>query len=101
MIREPRAYLALFIFFTLLTVGPPSQAQNANAVWVVPIEGQITPATTQFVASRIEEANDVLPLALVFLIDTPGRPCRRGARHLGQHPQRGAGADYCGGTRRL
>ena len=74
MTRKPRAYLAfLSAFLTVLAgLGPPSQAQNANAVWVVPIEGQITPATTQFVASRIEEANDTLPLALVFLIDTPG-----------------------------
>ena len=78
MNRRLRATLALLpLFLTLLAgLGPPSYAQsdtrNANAVWIVPIEGQITPATAQFVASRIEEANDAQPLALVFLIDTPG-----------------------------
>ena len=74
MIRRSRANLALLSFlFTLLAgLGTPGHAQDANAVWVVPIEGQITPATAQFIDARIEEANDVLPLALVFLINTPG-----------------------------
>jgi membrane-bound serine protease (ClpP class) len=46
------------------------------AVWVIPIDTEITPATTQFVLSRVEQANQELPLALVFLIDTPGGQVR-------------------------
>ncbi len=48
--------------------------QNINDVWVVPIDTEISPATAQFVKSRITQANeaDPQPLALVFLIDTPG-----------------------------
>ena len=74
MLLRLRASLAFFTLFSafLLGLGPHAQAQDANAVWVVPIEGQITPATAQLVASRIEDANDVQPLALVFLINTPG-----------------------------
>ena len=49
------------------------QAQGVTReVWVVPIETQITPATAQFVQSRIEQANEVQPLALVFYLNTPG-----------------------------
>lgn len=43
-----------------------------NAVWVIPIEGEITAATAQFVASRIAQANAAQPLAVVLYIDTPG-----------------------------
>ena len=74
MTRRLRATLAALTTLLAVLVGlsPPSYAQNANAVWVIPVEGQITPATAQFIDSRIQEANDVLPLALVFLINTPG-----------------------------
>ena len=74
MTRRLRATLAALttLLAVLVCLSPPSYAQNANAVWVIPVEGQITPATTQFIDSRIQEANDVLPLALVFLINTPG-----------------------------
>jgi len=41
-------------------------------VWVVPITGEITPATAQFVRMRVERANREQPLALVFEIYTPG-----------------------------
>lgn len=43
-----------------------------NEVWLVPIEGEITSATTAFVRSRVARANDERPLALAFYVDTPG-----------------------------
>jgi membrane-bound serine protease (ClpP class) len=43
-----------------------------NKVWILPIEGEITTATAQFVSSKVEQANTEQPLALVFYIDTPG-----------------------------
>lgn len=48
-----------------------AQSEQAG-LWVVPIRGEITSATAQFVRSRIDQANEALPLALVFVIDTPG-----------------------------
>jgi len=47
-------------------------AQDAESVWILPIDTEITPATAQFVASRIERANEVRPLAVLLRIDTPG-----------------------------
>lgn len=47
-------------------------AQDADAVWILPIDTEITPATAQFVASRIERANEVRPLAILLRVDTPG-----------------------------
>ncbi len=49
-----------------------AQSQAGNAVWLVPIDTEITPATAQFVASRVTRANQEQPLALLFLLDTPG-----------------------------
>ena len=61
-------------FTALSTVGAQSSSQNINDVWLVPIDSEISPATAQFVKSRINQANsaDPQPLAIVFLIDTPG-----------------------------
>ena len=67
--RWSLAFLTLFL--TLLTAAWGA-AQAQRPVWVVPIEGVITPATAQFVASRLEEAAAEQPLAVVFEIDTPG-----------------------------
>lgn len=47
-------------------------AQTDDTVWLVPIEGAISPATTQYVRSRVERANEERPLALLFHLDTPG-----------------------------
>jgi hypothetical protein len=47
-------------------------AQAPRAVWVVPIDTQITSATVQFVETRLERAGAEQPLAVVFEIDTPG-----------------------------
>ena len=44
----------------------------ANTVWLIPIETEITTATAQYVKARVERANREQPLALVFLLDTPG-----------------------------
>jgi membrane-bound serine protease (ClpP class) len=67
------AVLALAAFVAVAP-GAPARAQQApaNLVWIIPIEGEITPATAQFVRSRIERANREQPLALLFLVDTPG-----------------------------
>jgi membrane-bound serine protease (ClpP class) len=56
----------------LVLAALPAWGQNANTVWVVPITGEITPATAQYVRARVERANREQPLALVFEIDTPG-----------------------------
>lgn len=56
----------------LLSAGSAFGQGNTRAVWLIPIDTDITPATAQFVSSRVERANDEQPLALVFLIDTPG-----------------------------
>ncbi len=51
----------------------PAQAQGVTQqIWIVPIETQITPATAQFVRSRVARANEEQPLALVFTVNTPG-----------------------------
>jgi len=62
----------------LLAVGmlgalqPRAAAQPSDAVWLVPIDTEITAATAQFVRSRVDRANREQPLALLFYIDTPG-----------------------------
>ena len=47
-------------------------AQATDAVWLIPIETEITAATAQFVRARVDRANRERPLALLFYIDTPG-----------------------------
>lgn len=59
----------------LALVAGPAGAQapaQANEVWLLPVEGEITAATTSFVRTRINRANDERPLAVVFYLDTPG-----------------------------
>lgn len=51
---------------------PRARAQAPDAVWLVPIDTEITAATAQFVRARVDRANRERPLALVFYIDTPG-----------------------------
>jgi membrane-bound serine protease (ClpP class) len=62
-----RMLSALFLLLALSL----SWAQE-NKVWILPIEGEITTATAQFVKSKVTQANREQPLALVFYIDTPG-----------------------------
>jgi membrane-bound serine protease (ClpP class) len=65
--------LALLLAPLLLALSAgPGAAQQPRAVWVVPIDTQITAATTQFVESRLARAAAEQPLAVVFEIDTPG-----------------------------
>lgn len=47
-------------------------AQSNTEVWVVPIETEITSATTRFVRERVKLANEEQPQALVFYLNTPG-----------------------------
>jgi membrane-bound serine protease (ClpP class) len=65
-----------FIIVGLTAILTLAWAQNTspqnNKVWVLPIEGEITTATAQFVRSKVQQANTEQPLALVFYIDTPG-----------------------------
>lgn len=71
---------ATVAWFVLTTLGAPAARAQSTApadagqrsVWLIPIDTEITPATAQFVTSRIDRANEERPLAIVFLIDTPG-----------------------------
>ena len=67
-------FFGRFVCLFLALVGTlPAVAQDANnSVWVLQIDSEITPATTQYIRSRVERANEEQPLALVLLIDTPG-----------------------------
>jgi len=47
-------------------------ATAGNEVWLLPIDTEITAATTTFVRTRIERANREQPLAVVLYLDTPG-----------------------------
>lgn len=60
-----------FLLGLALLAGLPALGQSPG-IWVVPITGEITPATAQFVRLRVERANREQPLALVFEIYTPG-----------------------------
>ncbi len=67
------AALVVAVALALLAGSGRAWAQpSANTVWIVPIDSEITPATAQFVHSRVERANREQPLALLFLMDTPG-----------------------------
>ncbi len=66
--------LGLVALMVLAVAWPPPAAaqETANTVWLIPIESEITSATAQFVRARIDRANNERPLALLFVIDTPG-----------------------------
>ncbi len=65
--------MSLLLALVVLLAGVAgAQAVTADTIWVVPIETAITPATAHFVQARIDRANAERPLALLFLIDTPG-----------------------------
>ena len=66
-----RAAIPLFAAVTLTLSAGQSQG-TGNSVWLIPIETDITPATAEFVVSRVRQANWEQPLAVVFLIDTNG-----------------------------
>lgn len=63
-----------WLLFMLLVSGLATSQEISNEVWVIPIDSEISPVTSQFITSRIRQANeaDPQPLALAFLVDTPG-----------------------------
>ena len=72
-LQRVRPALLPLLLGALLSLLSTSAAQEVTReVWVLPIETQITPATTQFVRSRVEQVNAAQPLALVLYLDTPG-----------------------------
>lgn len=73
-LRRPSALsFAVAVALFLSLYAQFGQAQTVtNSVWLIPIETEITTATAQFVASRVERANKERPLALVIYLDTPG-----------------------------
>ncbi len=71
LVRRAPRYLRI-ILLTLVGLGAVASAQSRDAVWVLPIDTQITPATATFITSRIERANAEQPLAILLRIDTPG-----------------------------
>lgn len=70
----PALLLTVLVAVALLHLGSAMAQAPSDEVWLLPIETEITPATAQFVASRVERANEARPqpLALVLLLDTPG-----------------------------
>ena len=70
-VRALKPLLALTAALTCLALAPLAEAAT-NEVWVVPIDTEITTGTTAFVRNRVRAANEELPLALVFYLDTPG-----------------------------
>ncbi|HZW99720.1 MAG TPA: NfeD family protein [Trueperaceae bacterium] len=55
-----------------LGLAQQSSGSVLNEVWLIPVEGEISPATTTFVRSRVQRANDAKPLAMIIYVDTPG-----------------------------
>ncbi len=67
--------LATLLAFFALWLGGRAWAQASapsNQVWLLPIDTEITAGTTAFVRSRVQQANEEQPLALVLYLDTPG-----------------------------
>lgn len=60
------------MFALLVSAALAQPAATSNSVWLIPIDTEITPATAHFVSSRVERANRERPLALLFVLDTPG-----------------------------
>jgi membrane-bound serine protease (ClpP class) len=73
---RPLAWVALAVLLVAAWPWAPSAAAqssaSADAVWVVPIETEISAATAAFVRARIDRANRERPLAVVLYLDTPG-----------------------------
>lgn len=69
--RRAATTLCGIVFMAVALLLSTAVAQS-NTVWVIPIEGEISGATAQYVRARVELANEERPLALLFEIDTPG-----------------------------
>jgi membrane-bound serine protease (ClpP class) len=65
--------VALVVSAIAASASSAAAAQGqSNAVWLIPIDREITAATTSFVRSRIQRANDEGVLGVVLFLDTPG-----------------------------
>ena len=47
-------------------------AANASEVWVVELDGAITPATARYFTRSLDDAQDANAAALILQLDTPG-----------------------------
>lgn len=68
-------YLAIFrryFLFLLVTLGWSSMALSASQVWTLSIDGAITPASSNYFISHLEEARQQDIDLLVLQLDTPG-----------------------------
>jgi membrane-bound serine protease (ClpP class) len=72
MRRKFRSTASLFPIVVLLFLGSGQAQDIVHDVWVIPIEGDINPATAEFVNSRILRANRERPLAIALLLNTNG-----------------------------
>lgn len=72
IVKTVLVLIGLSLAWSASTAHAQSAPTSLNEVWVLPIDTEINSATTAFVRSRIARANEEQPLALVFLIDTPG-----------------------------
>lgn len=59
-------------FVGILALALPTAFAQTESVWVIPVRGEINAATARFIDSRIQQANEERPLALLFELDTPG-----------------------------
>ncbi len=59
-------------FVGILALALPAAFAQTESVWVIPVRGEINAATARFIDSRIQQANEERPLALLFELDTPG-----------------------------
>ena len=62
-------YTVVLIPFLICTV---NSQDSFHSVWIIPIKTDITPATADFVKSRVLLANKEQPLAIAFVVNTNG-----------------------------
>jgi len=55
-----------------LLLGVGAAAANASEVWVVELDGAITPATARYFTRSLDHAQDANAAALIVQLDTPG-----------------------------
>ena len=60
------------MFLIPIALGTVGAQESPHNVWIIPIDSDITPATADFVNSRVQLANQERPLALVFVLNTNG-----------------------------
>src|SRR5262245_50837831 len=55
-----------------LLLGVGAAAANASEVWVVELDGAITPATARYFTRSLDDAQEANAAALIVQLDTPG-----------------------------